>query len=76
MFAQQLVIEKAILKIALPDAIHVAVAAIHAIPYLATWNFSHLANPCTIPKIEKVCRDAGYVPPRIASPQTIMEELP
>ena len=74
-FARQLVIGKAIPEIALADAVHVAVTAIHAIPYLATWNFAHLANPHTIPKIERICREAGYAPPRIASPKAILEEL-
>ena len=74
-FAQQLIIGKAIPEIALADAVHVAVTAIHAIPYLATWNFAHLANPHTIPKIEQICREAGYSPPRIASPKAILEEL-
>ena len=62
-FAQQLVVGRAIPETALPDAVHVAVTAIHAIPYLATWNFAHLANPRTRPKIEQICREAGYVPP-------------
>ncbi len=74
-FAQQLIIGKAIPETALADAVHVAVTAIHAIPYLATWNFAHLANPKTIPIIERVCREAGYSPPCIASPQAILEEL-
>jgi len=74
-FARQLIIGKAIPEIALADAVHVAVTAIHAIPYLATWNFAHLANPHTIPKIEQICREAGYPPPRIASPKAILEEL-
>ena len=34
-----------------------------------------LANPRTRPKIEQVCRDAGYSPPRIESPKAILEEL-
>lgn len=73
--AQKLAATKAIPKIALPDAVHVAVAAIHAIPYLATWNFAHLANPHTKPKIEQVCRNTGYSPPCIQSPKAILEEL-
>lgn len=73
--ARDLVAGKAIPEIALPDAVHVAVAAIHGIPYLATWNFAHLANPRTIPKIEQICSDAGYPPPRIQSPKAILEEL-
>ena len=35
----------------------------------------YLANPRTRPKIEQICREAGYVPPYIGSPQAIMEEL-
>ncbi len=73
--ARRLIAGKAIPEIALPDAIHVAIAAIHDIPYLATWNFAHLANPRTIPKIEQICSDAGYSPPRIQSPEAILEEL-
>lgn len=73
--ARELVAGKAIPEIALPDAIHVAVAAIHAIPYLVTWNFAYLANPHTRPKIEQICRDAGYAPPRIQSSKAILEEL-
>lgn len=74
-FAQKLVNEKAVPQVAFTDAIHVAVAARHLVPYLATWNFTHLANPQTRPKIEQVCHDAGYPPPRIDSPEAILEEL-
>ena len=74
MLARQLVNQKAIPEGAFTDAVHVAVAAIRAIPYVATWNFAHLANPHTRPNIEQVCRDAGYSPPRIDTPQAIMEE--
>ena len=37
--------------------------------YLAMWNLTH-----THRKIERVCRDAGYSPPRVDSPKAIMEE--
>ena len=59
-FAQRLVDGKAIPQAAFTDAVHVAVAARHLVPYLATWNFTHLANPQTRPKIEQICHDAGY----------------
>ena len=55
-FAQHLVDQGALPQIAFTDAVHIAVSAIRAIPYLATWNFAHLANPHTRPKIEQVCR--------------------
>ena len=74
-FAKELIDEKALPKKALIDAVHVAVTARNAIPYLATWNFTHLANPHTRPKIEQVCINAGYSPPRIDSPDAILEEF-
>ena len=74
-FAQELIDQKALPKKALIDAVHVAVTARNAIPYLATWNFTHLANPHTRPKIEQVCINAGYSPPRIDSPDAILEEF-
>lgn len=74
-FAKELINQKALPKKALIDAVHVAVTARNAIPYLATWNFTHLANPYTRPKIEQVCINAGYSPPRIDSPDAILEEF-
>ena len=72
-FAQHLVARGALPQKAFTDAIHIAVAASHAIPYLATWNFTHLANPHTRLKIEQVCREAGYSPPCIDSPVVISQ---
>ena len=73
--AGHLIAQNAIPQSAFIDALHVAIAATHNIPYLATWNFAHLANAYTRPRIERVCRDAGYSPPRVDSPKAIMEEL-
>ena len=73
-FAEQLIDQKALPHGALTDAVHIAVTARRAIPYLATWNFTHLANANTRSKIERICRDAGYSPPRIDTPQAIVEE--
>lgn len=74
-FAQQLVAQAALPQKAFTDAVHIAVCAIHDISYLATWNFAHIANPRTKPKIERACLNAGYSPPRIDTPQAIMEAL-
>ena len=74
-FAQHLVDQGALPEVAFTDAVHIAVSAIHAIPYLATWNFAHLANPRTIPKIQRICHDAGFSTPCIDTPEAIMEEL-
>ena len=74
-FAEQLVVQKAIPENAFTDAVHVAVAATHNTRYLATWNFTHLATADTRSKIEQVCCDVGYSPPRIDTPEAILEAI-
>ena len=54
------------------DALHIAIAAVHGVDYLLTWNCTHIANVTLRPRIEAVCRAAGYEPPLICTP----EELP
>jgi hypothetical protein len=53
------------------DALHIAVAAVHGIEYLVTWNFKHIANATLRGRIEAVCRDAGYEPPIICTPEEL-----
>lgn len=54
------------------DALHIATAAVHGVQYLLTWNCTHIANAALRPRIEAVCRAAGFEPPLICTP----EELP
>jgi len=54
------------------DALHIASAAAHGMDYLLTWNCTHIANAILRGQIEAVCRDAGFEPPTICTP----EELP
>lgn len=53
------------------DAHHVAMAAVHGIDYLLTWNFRHIANASLRRRIETVCRDAGYEPALICTPDEL-----
>jgi hypothetical protein len=55
------------------DAYHVAVATVNGVQYLLTWNCKHIANASLRPRIERVCREFGYEPPCICTPQEIME---
>ena len=41
--------------------------------YLLTWNCKHLANAVLRGKIEDVCREQGFEPPVICTPQELME---
>ena len=55
------------------DAYHIAIAAVNGMDYLLTWNCAHIANAAMRPQIESVCRDHGYEPPIICTPQELME---
>jgi predicted nucleic acid-binding protein len=55
------------------DAVHVALAAVHGMDFLATWNCKHIANPSTRKKIERICIEAGYSPPILCTPEELLE---
>jgi predicted nucleic acid-binding protein len=55
------------------DALHIAIAAVHNVDYLLTWNCRHIDNPATKPLVRKVCNLQGYVCPEICTPFEIME---
>jgi predicted nucleic acid-binding protein len=54
------------------DALHIATAAYHRIDFLLTWNSTHIANAELRPIAEKACRDAGYLPPILCTPDELM----
>ena len=55
------------------DALHISVAAVNGIEYLLTWNCKHIANPSMRPQIERLCRETGFEPPVICTPQELLE---
>jgi len=55
------------------DALHIAVAAIHRVPYLLTWNCRHMANATMRAQIETVCESSGFKAPIICTPEEMME---
>ncbi len=57
---------------AFPDAAHVAVAAVHAVDYLLTWNCKHLANAQIARRIAVVCENLGHRMPIICTPEELM----
>ena len=57
---------------AVTDAAHMAVACIHQMDFLLTWNCNHINNAQLLPKIEKACRIAGYICPVICTPEELM----
>ena len=55
------------------DALHISVAAVNGVQYLLPWNCKHIANPAMRPGIERLCREMGYEPPVICTPQELLE---
>jgi predicted nucleic acid-binding protein len=70
--AKKLVVDGALPSEAMDDAMHVAVAAVHGVEYLLTWNCRHLDNAELKPLIRSVCAVAGYCCPEICTPQELM----
>ena len=56
-----------------PDAFHIALAAAHGMAFLLTWNCRHLANATFADRIDEVCAQAGFLAPRIVTPEVLME---
>jgi len=56
------------------DALHIAVAAVQGMEFLATWNCKHIANAVTLPLVYEVCRAEGYEPPIVCTPYELMGE--
>lgn len=59
------------------DALHIAVASVHGMDYLVTWNCTHIANATMRGRIEAICRRAGFDPPVICTPlELVKEQMP
>ena len=72
-FAEFLLRSGVVPKRAATDAAHIAIAVINGVEYLVTWNCRHIANAAIRAQIERSCRDAGYEPTIICTPDELME---
>lgn len=72
--ARELLKQSALPERAEADALHMAIATVHGIEYLVTWNCRHIANARMRLQIEDVIRDAGYEPPVFCTPEELLEE--
>ena len=71
--AKELVGRGAVPRKAAEDALHIAIAAVHGLDYLVTWNCKHIANATMRVAIDRVCRAAGYEPPVICTPEELTD---
>ena len=54
------------------DAAHIAVAAVHRIDFMLTWNCKHLANAQIARRIALICDRLGFRMPIICTPEELM----
>lgn len=57
------------------DAAHIAVAAVHRMDFLVTWNCVHIANAAIARALALACREQGYECPVICTPEELLGEL-
>ncbi|MEX1041787.1 MAG: type II toxin-antitoxin system VapC family toxin [Pirellulaceae bacterium] len=71
MLAELLISRKAVPASEPRDALHIATASMNGVQFIATWNFKHILNPHLQARIAGTCREAGYVPPVICTPEQL-----
>jgi hypothetical protein len=71
--ASAIVGSRVIPRRAATDAAHVAVATVHGMDFLLTWNCAHLANAVLAKKLARICRSQGYECPYICTPEALLE---
>ena len=55
------------------DASHIAMATIHGMDYLLTWNCKHIHNVAIVRQIERLCERRGYTCPIICTPNDLTD---
>jgi hypothetical protein len=58
----------------LEDAAHVAIATVHGMDYLLTWNCRHIVNAEIMKRLDAVAAAAGYALPVLCTPEQLMGE--
>jgi hypothetical protein len=54
------------------DAAHIAIASVHRMDFLLTWNCRHIANAAIVEDVRAVCAATGYPAPVICTPMELM----
>jgi hypothetical protein len=71
-FASDILLKGLLPQKALPDALHIAIATVHQVDYLLTWNCKHIANQEVLPRIASLCADQGLMLPIICTPEELL----
>ena len=71
--ASQYIAENVVGKTSYEDCLHIALATIHRVDYLASWNFKHIVNTMRIRAYNAVNLKMGYSTLEIRSPRDLMK---
>jgi hypothetical protein len=55
------------------DAFHIAIAAVHRMDFLLTWNCRHIANEVLIPRLGSIIKAHGYASPVLCTPPQLLD---
>ncbi len=72
LIAEYLLLKQIIPTKAADDAVHIAVASVHGIDYLVTWNCKHIANPRNWRRISDCVAKFGYCASVICTPEDLI----
>ncbi len=62
--------------LAIRDAIHSGVSAVHQVDFLLTWNCRHINNATIQQRLRGVCHAAGFELPVICTPNGLLGTSP
>jgi hypothetical protein len=57
------------------DAAHIALATVHEMDILLTWNCRHIANVAIQQRLRRLVEQSGYTLPSLATPEEFMNDL-
>ena len=57
------------------DAEHIAIATVHRVEYLTSWNQKHIVNANRREHIHQICQEAGFEPTTICTPTELIGEF-
>ena len=73
-FAEVLIAQRLIPAKAIEDAPHIAIATLHHVDFLLTWNCRHIANPLIQEGIAEYSEQLGLFLPIIRIPEELLSD--
>lgn len=72
--AEQIIEKRVLPASVMDDILHIAIAAIHRMDYLLTWNCKHIANAQIQKTITRIIEQQGYESPVMCTPEELVED--